>query len=763
MTVLFRSTLFLSALLLFSVQPLMGKMLLPVFGGAPSVWQTALVFFQALLLAGYAYAHWLSRKVTPLKGLALHAGLMALAVCFLPLALGSLVITPEMTSSHQALHLLGALLRLVGLPFFILSSTSPLLQRWYSTTGCKGSRDPYSLSVASNSGSFVALLAFPLLVEPSLTLGSASGLWTGLYLLLVPLVLSCAWLGQRAGGPVNAEPKIWARMRSQEPVPDLAWRRRLGWVAMAAVPSSLMLGLTSFITTEVASIPLLGILPLALYLATFIVAFAQQQRLSVTLLSRLLPFSALALMFQMFTEATDPIAIIVVLHLTFFFLAGLLCHRRLAEDRPEPESLTAFYLWMSVGGVLGGLFNALLAPVLFPGLAEYPIAIVAACLFRVGLKPSGAGKNWTCTRWDVAAPLGVLLLCLVLVFGVGGAGWLKPHPLKIAVFAAGALATFASIDRTLRFAASLAALLVTTLFMESLHGHSVEVERNFFGVSRVTIDPDGRSYRLVHGNTIHGRQRILPTRSCEPLTYFHRSGPLGRIFRVHDSAPGPGKGRIGVVGLGCGAIAGYARLGQEWDYYEIDPAVIRIATNPRLFTFIHGCSPVPIRIIEGDARLRLREAEEGRYDLLIMDAFSSDSIPLHLITREAIALYLSKLSPEGLFAIHISNRYLELSPVVAALAEEAGLAGYHWEDASEEQEAGKEPSHWAVLARKPALLEGFKRDPRWSPIEECRGQRPWTDDFSNVLSVFRPIGRDGGDSLDSMERAKKVESQSPAR
>lgn len=734
MTVLFRATLFLSALLLFSVQPMMGKMLLPVFGGAPAVWQTALVFFQAMLLAGYAYAHWLSGSVPHRLRLWIHGAVLLFAGLFLPLGLSHLSISADMTSNNQVLHLLGALLRVVGLPFFILSSTSPLLQRWFSTTGHAGARDPYSLSVASNSGSFVALFAFPALVEPFLTLGSASRLWTLLYALLVPLILVCGWLGLRSRAP-RPVPRSQPVFPSDAAKVAVSWRRRGVWILMAAVPSSLMLGLTSFITTEVASIPLLGILPLALYLATFILAFATKRWLSVPLLSRLLPFAALCLMFQMFTEATDPIAVIVLMHLAFFFIAALLCHTRLADDRPEAESLTEFYLWMSVGGVVGGLFNALVAPHLFVGVAEYPLAIVAACLFRVAAKASKETARWN--RWDVVLPVAVFLLCLALLSGLGRVGGLVPYHQRILVFAVGAIATFISVDRTQRFASCLGAVMLSTLFMESLHGRVIDAERNFFGVSRVTVDPDGRSYRMVHGNTIHGRQRVLPVRSCEPLTYFHRSGPLGRIFRVFEFQPG--KGRIGVTGLGCGAIAGYARPGQEWDYYEIDPAVIRIASDPKLFTFIHGCAPVPVRIIEGDARLRLREAAEGRYDLLIMDAFSSDSIPLHLLTREAMQLYLSKLAPEGMLAINISNRYLELSPVVAALAEEAGLSGYHWEDPFEEKDAGKEPSHWAVLARTPSVLERFKKDERWKPLAERRGQRPWTDDFSNVLSVFRPM------------------------
>ena len=274
-----------------------------------------------------------------------------------------------------------------------------------------------------------------------------------------------------------------------------------------------------------------------------------------------------------------------------------------------------------------------------------------------------------------------------------------------------------------------------TATMDSLHGRTIHLERNFFGVSRVTLDPDGRSHRLVHGNTIHGRQFVSPSPRCEPLTYFHHSGPLGRIFTTFEASKA-GSRAVAVTGLGCGAIAAYARPGERWDYYEIDPVVIGIAEDPRLFTFLRGCAQAPVQLIPGDARLRLREAADGGYGLVIMDAFTSDSIPLHLLTREALALYLRKLVPGGLIAINISNRYLGLAPVVAALASDAGLTGYHWEDLVEEKEVGKEPSHWAVLAREPAALEHFKHDERWRPLVPSPGVPVWTDDFSNVLGVL---------------------------
>jgi hypothetical protein len=733
MTVLFSVTLFVSALLLFSVQPMMGKMLLPVFGGAPAVWQTVLVFFQAMLLGGYAYAHWTSRCLRPRSRVLLHVILIAVAGAFLPLSLDGVPVSASMTSEHQAWHLLSVLLRVVGLPFLILSSTSPLLQRWFSTSGHATARDPYYLSVASNIGSFVALFAFPVLVEPQWTLRTASAGWAAGYALLLPLVLASAVAsGQWGMGPPGSAAASGTASSSGEEV-RLAWGRRFRWMAAAAVPSSLMLGLTTFVTTEVASIPLLGILPLGLYLATFILAFARRRWLPSRGLARVLPFAAICLAFQIFTEATHPIGVIVGLHLVFFFVAALLCHTRLADDRPSPEFLTEFYLWMSVGGVLGGLFNALVAPVLFSSVVEYPLAIVLVCFFR----PSG-GRAASVRDLAVAAGVGAGMWALIRL--MDGGGWLEPYPRRILLFAAGALLSVVFLDRPVRFGLCLGALFLSTAAMDSLHGRTLHLERNFFGVSRVTQDPDGRSHRLVHGNTIHGRQFFTPSPSCEPLTYFHHSGPLGRIFRAYEASKA--LPRVAITGLGCGAIAGYARPGQIWDYYEIDPAVIGIAGNTNLFTFLGVCAQAPVRIVAGDARLRLREAADGGYGLLIMDAFTSDSIPLHLLTREALALYLGKLEPRGLLAINISNRYLDLTPVVASLAADAGLAGYHWEDPYEEKDVGKEPSHWAVLARSVAGLDAFRRDPRWKPLVATPGARPWTDDFSNVLRVMKWGGGD---------------------
>ncbi|MBM3847520.1 MAG: hypothetical protein FJ405_14710, partial [Verrucomicrobia bacterium] len=656
MTGLFASTLFLSASLVFFVQPMVGKLMLPLFGGAPAVWQTSLVFFQAMLLAGYGYAHLSQKLMPPAARLIVHFGLLGAAMLFLPIALPATPAASDMTTDHQVWHLLRTLFTVAGLPFFILSSTSPLLQAWFASTGHHTAKDPYYLSVASNLGSFAALFAFPALVEPFATLRQASSGWAVGYGVLIVLIGVCAWRSRQwsrtssVSSPVGNEPPA-------ETV-KVSWKTRGTWLAYAAVPSSLLLGVTSFITTEVASIPFLGILPLGIYLATFVLAFARRRWISIALLQRLLPFAVLILGYQLYTESTHPIFLIVGFHLCFFFGATLLCHSRLADLRPAASELTSFYLWMSFGGVIGGLFNALVAPHLFTGIHEYPLAILLAAGLGGMAKQNPDLKPWLGRRGDLIVPAGIFIVMAMAAWQAQRSEWLEPLPRRVLLFSLGAVLAFFFKERSWRFALCMAAALASQAFLGSLHGKLIYAERNFFGVSRVTIDPGGKSHRMVHGNTIHGRQFLDDLKRCEPLTYFHRTGPLGRIFTIFRGKPG--KARIGVTGLGCGAIAGFALPGDRWDYYEIDPAVIRMANDPKLFTFLTGCARGLVTVIPGDARLRLQEAATEGYDLLIMDAFASDTIPLHLLTREAMRLYLDKLAPEGLLAVNISNRYLEL-------------------------------------------------------------------------------------------------------
>ena len=495
-----------------------------------------------------------------------------------------------------------------------------------------------------------------------------------------------------------------------------------------------MLGVTTYLTTDVAPFPLFWVLPLALYLATFILVFARRPVYAPPWMGRVLCLPALVLMVSFIIEATHPPAVFVALHLLMFGAAALICHSELAKDRPASEHLTEFYLWMSVGGVLGGMFNALLAPLLFKQVLEYPLVMLMACAFapRVGEQ---RGFN----RGDILWPAALGLLTLALVLAVQAAGSEPGRASTLAIFAVPALLTYRFVLRPIRFSLCLAAILAASATYVGAHGRTLLVERNFFGVVRVTQDVNGRFHQLVHGGTLHGRQHLDPARTGEPLAFYHRTGPAGDAFRLFNTVAASLPPRVGLIGLGVGALATYAKPEQAWDFYEIDPAVERIACDPRLFTFMSQCAASRLRVVLGDARLKLRDAPDGHYGMLVLDAFSSDSIPVHLLTREALRLYCAKVADGGLLAFHVSNRRLDLKPIVASLAADAKLAGCDREDfdiTADERRDGKEISEWIVLSRRADLIHQLARDPRWQPLPPASGPL-WTDDFSNLLMALR--------------------------
>jgi hypothetical protein len=722
---LYSSTLFLSAALLFWAEPMMAKMLLPALGGAPAVWNTCLVFFQAALLLGYAAAHFTARRVAPRWQPLLPLPLLVAGLLFLPVRPPAPDASAVPTEGTPVWWLLGELTAVLGAPFVALSVIAPLLQRWFSRSGHGAARDPYFLYAASNAGSLAALVGYPAILEPWLKLSEQSRLWMWLYLALIGLVGACAVIAKRHAA-AGATPNDSLEAAVPAPVLEISLRRRLEWLALAAVPSSLMLGVTHFLATDIASIPLLWVVPLALYLVTFIVAFGRRQ-LPLGPLNRLLPFGAIALAFALMLRAAEPIWLLVPLHLGVFFLAGLLCHGRLAADRPPPEQLTGFYFWLALGGVVGGAFNALLAPLLFNRITEYPLALVAAC----GLRANGhsAPGGW---RADLAyaAGCGALTLALARL----ARAW-NPNSAEAAMgLAVGVPLLTAALALRLRgrFALALGAVLLAAGWQASDPRQTpLLTVRSFFGVSYVERDAAGRFHELIHGSTVHGRQFIAPERRCEPLAYYHRKGPLGTVFQsLHPR-------HVGVIGLGTGAMITYAQSGQAWTFFEIDPAVIAVARNTNLFWFLAECATVTPRFVTGDARLQLAREPDGAFDLLVLDAFSSDSIPVHLLTREALRLYLRKLAPAGVMALHISNRYLELGPVAGNLARDAGLVARWWDDVDFDPENGRDQSTWVVLARRTEDLGGLEASVRWTPLEARDSLPVWTDDHSNILRVFR--------------------------
>jgi hypothetical protein len=731
--VLFSMTVFVSAALLFMMQPMFAKMALPLLGGTPAVWNTCMVFFQAVLLVGYGYAHATPAALGLRRQAVLHLGLLLTAVIVLPVAI------PEGWSpaaQSPFVWLLGLLLVALGLPFLVVSTTAPLVQKWFAGTDHPLARDPYFLYAASNVGSLASLLAYPTLIEPNLRLADQSRLWTLGYVLLIGLLVGCAAVVWRSRASTVADAAATAAPAAVTTIePRIAALRRARWVLLAFVPSSLMLGVTTYLSTDVAPMPLLWVVPLAVYLLTFVLAFGRRVRVSHQRLNRLLPILALPLAMTMSFGAVGPLWILALLHLLTFFVISMVCHGELASSRPSADRLTEFFLWVAVGGVLGGIFNALLAPMVFSRLIEYPLVLVAACLLR---RTHTADRTTTAARWEFAVPLAVGALILGLVWLVRAVP-IGGLPGLLLVGGVPAFLCFALRYRPVAFGLGLGALmLTTTLLMEDTGYRTLYRERTFFGIWQVRVYPTDKFIALLNGTTEHGRQSLEPGREREPLSYFHRSGPIGQVF---GAIPASRAGApVAVIGLGTGSLACHGRTGQEFTFYEIDPAVLRIAGNPRYFRFLEACPPA-IRVVLGDARRSLPAAPDRHFGLIILDAFSSDAIPSHLLTREALRLYLDKLADPGLLAFHISNRHLDLEPTVGNLAHDAGLhalvqleAGMSKEDAGR---VGRTPSHWVVLARRPEDFGALRDDQRWRALPPRPDRRLWTDDFSNMLEVIR--------------------------
>ena len=944
----FALTLFASATLLFLVEPMVGKLILPLLGGTPAVWNTCMVFFQGLLLAGYGYAHATTARLGARRQALLHLAVLAAPLPLL--AAYPLVVRPELVADGGNNPIPGLLLLLtasVGLPFFVVSASAPLLQRWFASTAHPAARDPYFLYGASNFGSMLALLGYPIVVEPHLTLATQRTAWCFGYALLAALTAGCAAFLWRAvpapGSPGPAadgqgvphtkpaesraatprhrhghaarSKKVPFRDPAPAAAPPLsdavAWNRRLRWVALSAVPSSLMLGVTTYMTTDIAAIPLLWVLPLALYLLSFIVVFARIPPLAQALIvlaglglvlaafSRLAvgvlgggpalyaaaavgclallayaglallrlrdpgllhksflvaaPLTVLLLLFLMLSDLIKGgIGYAVAAHLVTLFVVAMACHGELARDRPAPGRLTEYFLWMSAGGVLGGLFNALAAPLLFNGLYEYPLALVAVCFL---LPPAGRGAEspWALkadaalaalflavggalllVRWnadglpgpgalglagnagwlraallggvtlgavrvvrasgrraalylDVALPLLLGLLVVGLYWGLASqavwprlTGLLERLPVRlkflkadqlwvVLTFGVPAVLCYTFIERPFRFGLSVGALVLAVSFCAAADDHwTVYKERSFFGVLRVDTGTDAPAddvaepyRRLMHGTTMHGKQYLAEGRRGEPLTYYHRTGPVGSLFAAYNTDP---RRPFGVVGLGTGTMASYGRPGQHVTFYDIDPVVRRISyDSDEYFTFVRDARArgVDVSLVMGDARLTMQREEpaaDDKYGVLVVDAFSSDAIPVHLITWEALEMFLGHVRPDGIVFFHISNRYLDLEPVLANFAERGGLTAYVMEDSvtrEEEQKTGKAASTWVAVARRPEDLARLESTPRgeamaaaglvagrlsvpWRRARTDPEVGVWTDDYSNLWSVFDP-------------------------
>ena len=758
--VCFGAAILLSAMLLFTVQPMVARMLLPRLGGSPAVWNTCMVFFQAALLIGYAYALLLTRRLTPRAQLLLHGVVCCLPLALLPMTMTGAAAPPA--DSSPVWWLLATLGSTVGVPFFVLATTGPLLQRWFAGTDHPRAHDPYFLYVGSNLGSLAGLLAYPLLLERLLGLTTPGGTW---------FPSGARWLSQSTlwslGYAVFAVAVIGCGIlmllyRSADPVagglhgsgmsPAPSWRRRGRWILLAAVPSSAMLGTTQHLSTDLAAIPLLWVVPLALYLVTLMVAFSSRLRVAPRHASILLVPLVAAAAASYWSTGPELMSVRIPLHLATLLAAGLLCHGLLAADRPPADRLTEFYLLMAVGGVLGGAFNALAAPLIFDSVVEYPLVLALACLLRPA---DGTGSTRQARLLDLGLPLA--LAAAVVVLGklppaLGLEGRLRVQLLVIGV---PWLISLTFLHRRTRFTLGVVVLWLAG-WLEARPWTNEHVERTFYGVHRVqrvigpafsTVDARGQqvihrieSRCLVHGTTRHGSQALDPELSRIPTSYYHPSGPIGQVFGHWQRVGHPAQ--VAFVGLGAGTLAAYGTAGQTFTFYEIDPAVVRIAGDPLLFTYLEN-SAAAKRFIVGDGRRRLGEAPDGSYGMIVLDAFNSDAVPVHLLTREALALYMRKLRPGGLLAIHLTNSYLDLLQVVDAIAADLGLAGAFQRDYKKtplQRVQQKDGSVWAVLAADRSAVQPLLEDARWRPLPR-RGVPErrvlWTDDYSNLVSVLK--------------------------
>jgi len=796
--VLYGLAIFVSAGLVFLVQPMTAKLLLPTFGGSPQVWTASMVFFQAALLAGYGYADLSTRRLGLRRQPILHAFLLFLPLLVLPIGLRGL---DQAGHLPPAIAVVAILLVSVGAPYVAVAATSPLLQRWFSATGHQASADPYFLYAAGNVGSLIGLLGYPLLVEPNLPISAQAALWSIGYALFVGLCVACAVViarreaasvqesGVLTGPPPSlmpvsavafvpapaslapaavgeapigalsmataigslafpavtpAPPPAAAALATTDRTRPIDGRRRLGWVFRAFIPSSLMLGVTTYSSTDIAAVPLLWVIPLALYLLTFVFAFARR-RPPTRVWERLLPVTTVVVVLTIIGILALPIWARLGVHYAGFFVAAMVAHGQLADDRPGSDGLTQFYLVLSVGGVLGGVFNALVAPAIFDSVIEYPLVIVLALLLRRGgggLGSIGVGAPTSSTSearaeqrarlLDIAIPFFVYLAVLVglvivnrLVPDSGGIGRI--------VVAASVVLTLVFVRRPVRFALAVAALLAITF----LGGQSpIFADRTFFGVNRV-ID-DGTGHRIyLSGATVHGVERTDAVGGRTALSYYHPTGPAGQIFGSLPADPARPT-EVAVIGLGAGGLAAYGRPGQHDTFVEIDPVVIRIASDPSLFRFVTE-SGASVDIVEADGRLWLQSVPDQSLDLIVLDAFSSDAIPAHLLTREAVSMYVAKLRPGGRLLFNVTNTYLDVQSVVAGAARALSLTGYwrHDGDLSVAPPGDKEVSEWVVLAPDPSSVTDLAADSRWVAISAAPRTVTWTDDFSDILGVIK--------------------------
>jgi hypothetical protein len=733
----YAATIFLSAALLFAVQPMFTKMVLPRLGGSPSVWSVAMVFFQAVLLAGYAYAHALTKFVPGRRSIVVHLAVMAVACLFLPLSIAAWWGRPP-ADATAAIWLLGLFAVSIGLPFFALSANGPLLQAWFARTDHPSAANPYFLYAASNVGSFLALLSYPFVLEPLTTLGQQRWVWAAFFIVLIAFI---AWCGKL----MLDNPRTETAAQAQEDAPPPTAAEAARWVVLAAVPSALLIAVTSHMSTDIAAAPFMWVIPLALYLVTFVIVFQTRPILPHAWMVAIQPLFVVALAGVMVFDIRGYLFWILALYVVAFFVITMVCHGELSRTRPAAQHLTAFYMWMSAGGVIGGIFAGLIAPNIFNSVIELPALIVLAILCRPGLELP------TDTRTRL---LWVGAVAFVAILAFPGLAEKYVTDEKAFNWTIGALLVIAGIVS--KEALPFAAVMATVFIIGTNYRPDNDVRetmRSFFGVHKITETSDGQYRVFLHGTTIHGAERIRddngePYRDRPPMiTYYHDNSPMGTALKATRARVG-GPIKVAVVGLGTGTFACFREASDTFTFYEIDKTVETLARDPNKFSYITKCAP-DVPVVLGDARLTLADTA-NKYDLMILDAFSSDAIPIHLMTREAMATYLSKLAPGGMVLMHVSNRHMELASVVAGIAHANGLVSRLNNRAAREDEDDARyifTSTVVASARKDEDFGPLRQDEDWTPLEPRAGQRVWTDDYSNVVGAILRQYRPGSAAL----------------
>jgi len=730
--------IFVSALLLFSVQPLFTKMVLPRLGGSPAVWSVAMVFFQSLLLGGYAYAHYLMQIRSRAVPIAIHLMLLAVALATLPLAIANGWGEPP--TGGYAFWLLGLFAASIGLPFFALAANNPMLQAWFVRTGHPNGPDPYFLYASSNIGSFLALLSYPVLLEPMFSLRTQNLLWTGGYGLLILLIAACGVLLLR-----SPDVAVASTNDDQANAPAPSWALRARWIFLAAVPSGLLIAVTAHISTDVAAAPLLWVLPLSLYLLTWVLVFQSRPLLPHWLMLLLQPVAIAGVIILLAIGGEQNLLLTLGGHQLCFFIIAMACHGELARTRPAARYLTGFYVALSFGGMVGGLFAGLIAPFTFSWIAEYPILIALAVLCR-----PPAEERWSpLIRWYWLVLAIVAVVWLLPAFSPGKLfDWVKDQ--RIAIIGACAalsilLAILPRASRAKVFATVVLALVLLRAYPAD-QGR-VETVRSFFGVHKIVVTPGGQYHVLMHGTTIHGAERVQNddgtpiTGRPEPISYYHKDGGIGRAITAIRARKG-GPIRVAVIGLGAGTLTCASLPGENWRFFEIDQTMVDTARDPKYFTFIKNCEP-DLQPVIGDARLTFAKEPDGLYDLIIVDAYSSDAIPIHLATQEAMKIYKDKLAPQGAVLMHVSNRHLELASVVVGIADANDLKSWVYNEDSGRDDEYIFTTAVVISAREEADVGSLASSEQWVLTEANNNQRVWTDDYSNILgAVWRRL-RDG--------------------